>query len=82
MGLIPEEKLLRTILKLQAEDKGYPIKQDPPICPRCLIKVDIYDPSVKVQFRDIEIGGKVFTVAEPYCPMCFTKIKSDVQINN
>lgn len=77
-----EEKLLRQVIKMRWAEKGYPVKQEPPVCPACSIMIDIADPLIKIDFRDIEICGKPFIVAEAYCPKCFKKIEAEVFINN
>ena len=77
-----EEKLLRQVIKMRWAEKGYPVKQEPPACPNCSIMIDIADSLIKADFRDIEISGKPFLVAEAYCPNCFKKIDAEVFTNN
>ena len=74
MAITAEEKLLRLLIKDQSEDPNYPVWQETPVCPSCRKAADIADFSVKVDFRDIEVGGKTLTIAEPYCPRCGVKI--------
>lgn len=82
MDISPEEKLLRAILKDQQNDRNYPVKHEPFFCSRCRVDIDISDPAVDVQYKDIEIGGKTFTIAEPLCPVCGRKVTADIYINN
>ncbi len=74
MSITAEEKLLRLLIKDQSNDPSFPVQQETPVCPSCHRAVDIADFSVKVDIRDIEVGGKTLTVAEPYCPRCGVKI--------
>jgi len=74
MAITAEEKLLRLLIKDQSEDPNFPVRQETPVCPLCRKAADIADFSVKVDFRDIDIGGKTVTIAEPYCPRCGVKI--------
>lgn len=71
-----EEKLLRLIIKEQMVDRNYPIKQEIPFCEKCNIEIDILDESIKVDFRDVDLNGRTYTLAEPYCPRCFVKIQA------
>lgn len=77
-----EEKLLRAFVKLASRKKEYPVKQEEPVCPRCKTAIDITDPSVRVDFHDVEAGGRLFVVAEPTCPNCFTRVKPRAFVNN
>ncbi len=74
MAITAEEKLLRLLIKDQSNDPNFPVRQETTICPTCRRAVDIADFSVKVDFRDVEVGGKTVTIAEPYCPRCDVKI--------
>ncbi len=74
MAITAEEKLLRLLIKDRNEDPSFPVRQETPVCPSCRLAVDIADFSVKVDFRDVEVGGKTVTIAEPYCPQCGLKI--------
>jgi len=80
MTITPEEKLLRIIIAMHMQDREYPVKQVSPAC--CGRVIDINDPSVSVIFRDIEVGGKELTVAEPLCPVCGRQVPAEVYINN
>lgn len=73
-----EEKLLRTIVKNEMDDKTRPLKQEIPVCQGCSLTVDIMDPAVRVDFRDIEVRGKNLVVAEPNCPKCGVRITAEV----
>jgi hypothetical protein len=78
--ITPEEKLLRIVIDMHMKSSGYPVKQVSPTC--CGKVIDINDPSVSVVFRDIEVGCREFTVAEPLCPVCGRQIPAEVYINN
>ncbi len=74
MAITAEEKLLRLLIKDQSNDPSFPVRQEAPVCSTCRQAVDIADFSVEVDFRDVEVGGKTVTIAEPYCPRCGVKI--------
>ncbi len=76
MAITAEEKLLRLLFKDQSNDPSFPVRQETPVCPTCRRAVDIADFSVQVDFRDVEVGGKTLTIAEPYCPLCGVKISA------
>lgn len=77
-----EEKHLRMVIKDQMTDRNFPVRQEPPRCPKCHIPVDIADFSIRVDFRDVEVGGRKITLADPTCPQCFRKIPARPFINN
>ncbi len=82
MAITAEEKLLRLLIKDQSEDPDFPVRQETPACPVCRKPVDIADFSVKVDFRDIKVGGETVTIADPYCPRCGVKIAAMPCINH
>jgi len=74
----PEEKLLRQIIKIRMADRTYPVKQELPFCISCALAIDISDPSITVDIRDIDVWGKIVTVAEPVCPKCGARVEAKV----
>jgi hypothetical protein len=74
----PEEKLLRQIIINRMVDRTYPVRQEPPFCNRCALAIDISDQSIKVDFHDIDVRGKIVTVAEPICPKCCERVEAEV----
>lgn len=79
--LSPEEKLLRAILDDQKRDRNYPVRQEY-FCDRCKLSIDILDPNIEADYRDVEIGGKTFTVAIPRCPVCYRLVEPQLYINH
>lgn len=82
MVISPEEKLLRLVLKKDMDDKNKGIKQETPVCPRCYQKIDISDFSVSVDFRDVELNGKLFAVADSICPNCGITVSGRIFVEN
>ncbi len=82
MPITAEEKLLRLLIKDQNNDPSFPVRQETPVCPSCRRAVDIADFSIKVDFRDVEVGGKTLTSAEPYCPRCGVKISATPDLSH
>ncbi len=77
-----EEKLLRQIAKSMMTDKKYPVRQEMPACPRCRLAIDITDVSIKIDFRDMDVSGKMLIVAEPYCPGCGKRVEAIINTLN
>lgn len=70
MVMDPEEKLLRAVVKIRQTEGGRPIRQEPLKCQACGTTVDVADPGNKVEFRDAQVNGKPFMVADAGCPKC------------
>jgi hypothetical protein len=80
MSLTPEEKLLKAIFQAQEEDRKAPVFQVPPVCPSCWTEINLNDPSLKADYRDVKIGNRLFLVCDAYCPVCSVKIEGKLLI--
>jgi rRNA maturation protein Nop10 len=66
----PEEKLI--IAVHAAENfKGMTLRQVRPRC--CGREIDVFD--ARVNFRDILVGEKRYTLLEPNCPSCGKRVR-------
>ena len=74
------ERALRNAVKVEMEDKTVAIIQVPPVCGFCSRPIDISDPVVKVDFREVSLCEKTVIVAEPYCPICGSKVIAEVKV--
>ena len=75
------ERLLRSLVRLEMTDSTGMLKQELPFCRSCSIELDITDEGIRVDFREVEILGKVMVVAEPYCPDCGMKIDAVINMD-
>jgi hypothetical protein len=66
----PEEKL---IIAVHAEEnfKGRALRQVRPRC--CGREIDVFEATV--HFRDIVVGGRIYTLLEPNCPTCSKRVR-------
>lgn len=66
-----EEKLLIMVYSKEVFE-GNLIRQDRPRC--CGKGINLFE--TKVSFKDIELGGKGYTLLEPICPVCGHKAEA------
>jgi hypothetical protein len=66
-----EEKLLIMVYSKEVFE-GNLIRQDRPRC--CGEDINLFE--TKVSFKDIELGGKGYTLLEPICPVCGRRIEA------
>ena len=76
------EKLLRTAAKIRQTGTGAPVEQEALICRSCGTTIDVTDPNIKVDFRDVPVNGEPFMVADADCPRCLTKIRGNCYVLN
>ncbi|MEC4685393.1 MAG: hypothetical protein VST71_06650 [Nitrospirota bacterium] len=74
-----EEKLLRMI---SLEQLSKAVRQETPVCSRCLLTIDVIDKEILAEYRDIKVGGTRYTLVEPYCPRCGRLVKAKHYIIN
>lgn len=73
-----ETKLLK---KIYMSLLGGAVRQETPrVCPRCGEDLTIESDYVDVVCRDIEVGGKQYTLLDPKCPTCGLTIRVDYYI--
>jgi ribosomal protein S27AE len=53
--------------------EGNLIRQEPPQC--CGKVIDLYN--TDVDFKDIKVSGNEFTLLEPLCPKCGTRVRAN-----
>lgn len=73
----PEEKLLISIYSKEVFEGNF-IRQEVPRC--CGKEIDLY--STDVDFTDINIGEKKYTLLEPICPLCGKRVRATFHIIN
>ena len=74
------ERALRNAVKVEMADRTTAIIQVPPVCHSCSLPIDIANPVVTVDFREVPIRDKTLIVAEPYCPTCGAKVAAEVSV--
>jgi hypothetical protein len=75
MKLAPEEKLLIAVYSKEVFEGNF-VRQEKPRC--CGKEIDLYN--TDVQFKEIEVDEKRFTLLEPQCPTCGKRIKASAHI--
>ncbi len=78
----PTEKLLRAVARIRQTEAGRPVKQEALVCRTCGMTVDVTDPNISVDFRDVQVNGEPFMVADADCPRCLKKIQGQQYVVN
>lgn len=66
------EEILLTALYAEELFHGSVIRQERPWC--CGREVDLF--RNPMDFRDIELGSRIFTLLEPTCPRCGRRVRA------
>lgn len=74
---LAEKKLLLAIHGAEIFE-GNLVRQDRPYC--CGKEIDLLE--ARLKFREIQIRERTFTMIEPYCPLCGTKVRAVFHIFN
>jgi hypothetical protein len=65
MRVSPEQILIVAVLSDEVF-KGHTIRQETPRC--CGKTIDLY--KTPVEYHDVQVGSRIFTLFEPRCPEC------------
>jgi hypothetical protein len=74
------EKILLVAVFSDIVFKGNVVRQETPKC--CDMTIDLIANALRVKFREIVVGGKVFSLLEPMCPVCGKRIPAKYSIIN
>lgn len=77
MKISPEQKLLVAIHSEEVFWGGI-IRQEMPKC--CSGVIDLY--KTRVWFKEILVGGKLFVLLEPNCPVCGKRVAARYSVIN
>lgn len=68
----PEVRFLK--LFFLDELRESPVRQEETVCQKCETKINLLDDNIEVAFKEIQFGGKTYTLLEPFCPFCEEKV--------
>jgi uncharacterized protein with PIN domain len=77
--LTPEKKLLKRIYE---SDLNGAVQQNRTVCRKCNKDINPFASDVDVEFRDIVVADKTYTLVDPYCPGCGALIHATYSVTH